>query len=76
VAKEKYLLQDEQIDYLADPLTIELVKKQDVGRCLKGFATIAKIIGISMTALLNGTKDFSVPRVFELDSCKYLIPRI
>ena len=29
-----------------------------------------------MTVLLNRTKDFLVPRVFELDSYKYLIPRI
>ena len=28
-----------------------------------------------MTVLLNGTKDFSVFRVFELDGCKHLIPR-
>jgi hypothetical protein len=29
-----------------------------------------------MTILLNRTKDFSVSRVFELDSYKYLIPYI
>jgi hypothetical protein len=57
-------------------LTIESVKKQGVGRCLKGSAIIAKVMGVFMTALLNGTKDFSVPRVFELDNYKYLIPRI
>jgi hypothetical protein len=47
-----------------------------MGRCLKGSATIAKIIGISITILLNRTKNFLVSWVFELDSYKYLIPYI
>jgi hypothetical protein len=44
-----------------------------MGKCLKGFITIAKVIGVFITILLNKTKDFSVSRVFELDSYKYLI---
>jgi hypothetical protein len=47
-----------------------------MGRCLKGFIIIAKIIGIFITILLNKTKDFLVSRVFKLDSYKYLIPYI
>jgi hypothetical protein len=45
-------------------------------RCLKGFTTIAKVIGVFMTILLNKTKDFSISRVFKLDNYKYLIPYI
>jgi hypothetical protein len=45
-------------------------------KCLKGFIIIAKIIEISITILLNRTKDLLVSRVFELDSYKYLIPYI
>jgi hypothetical protein len=45
-------------------------------RYLKGFTIIAKVIGISITILLNRTKDFLVSRVFELDNYKYLIPYI
>jgi hypothetical protein len=45
-------------------------------RCLKGFITIAKVIGIFITILLNKTKDFLVSWVFELDNYKYLIPYI
>jgi hypothetical protein len=47
-----------------------------MGKCLKGFITIAKVIGISITILLNKTKDFLVSRVFKLDNYKYLIPYI
>jgi hypothetical protein len=47
-----------------------------MGKYLKGFTIIAKIIKISITILLNKTKDFSVPWVFKLDSYKYLIPYI
>jgi hypothetical protein len=47
-----------------------------MGRCLKSFATIAKVIGVFMTILLNRIKDFLVSRVFELDNYKYLIPYI
>jgi hypothetical protein len=47
-----------------------------MGKCLKGFATIAKVIGVFITILLNRTKDFLIPRVFELDNYKYLIPYI
>jgi hypothetical protein len=60
-AKEKCLLQDKQIDCLADPLTIESVEKQGMGRCLEDSATAAKMIGVSITVLLNRTKDSSVP---------------
>jgi hypothetical protein len=42
-------------------------------KCLKGFIIIAKVIGVFITILLNKTKDFSVSRVFKLDSYKYLI---
>jgi hypothetical protein len=45
-------------------------------RYLKDFTTIAKIIGVSTTILLNKTKNFLVSRVFKLDSYKYLIPYI
>jgi hypothetical protein len=47
-----------------------------VGRCLKGSATKAIVIRVSITLLPNGTKNSSVSRVFELDSYKYLIPCI
>jgi hypothetical protein len=47
-----------------------------MGKCLKGSAIIAKIIGIFITILLNKTKDFLVSRVFELDNYKYLISYI
>jgi len=59
-----------------DPLIIEPVEKQGIGKYLKGSAIIAKVMGVFITVLLNGTKNSSVPRVFELNDYKYLIPRI
>jgi hypothetical protein len=47
-----------------------------MGRCLKGSITIAKVIEVFITILLNKTKNFLVSRVFKLDNYKYLIPYI
>ena len=54
-------------------LTIELVKKQDIGKCLKGSTIITKVIEVFIIILFNRTKNFLISRVFKLDNYKYLI---
>ena len=46
-----------------------------MGNRLEGPAELAMALRVSMTSTPDGTKNSSDPRVFELDSCKYLIPR-
>jgi hypothetical protein len=66
------LPQDEQRDYRVD----RLLGNQGAGERLEGSASKATVMEVSTTTLLNGAKDSTVPRVFELNGCKYLIPRI
>jgi ribosomal protein S30 len=70
------LPQDKQIDYCIDYSIKEIIENQGIERCLEGSATKAIVIRVSTTSLPNRTKNSSVPRVFELDSYKHLIPRI
>ena len=76
MAKETILLRDEQTDHRVDHSTEDSVENQGVGRCLKGPASKARVIEVSTTILLKGIINSSVPRVFELDNYKYLIPYI
>jgi len=75
MAKETILLRDKQIDHRVDYSTKDSVENQGVGRCLEGPASEAKVMEVSTTTSPKGIMNSSVPRVFELDGCKYLIPR-
>jgi hypothetical protein len=75
MAKETILLRDEQTDHRVDHLTEDSVENQGVGRCLEGPAFEARVMEVSTTTSPEGIMNSSVPRVFELDGCKHLIPR-
>jgi hypothetical protein len=66
------LPQDKQRDHRVD----RLLRNQGARERLKGSASKATIIEVSTTTLLNSAKDSTVPRVFKLNSYKYLILRI
>ena len=71
VAREGYLPYGEQRDLHADCPQ----GNQGIGTHLEGTATVASVMRVSLTSSLDGVRD-SIPRVFELDDCKHLIPRI
>jgi hypothetical protein len=50
-----------------------LLGNQGAGERLEGSASKATVIEVSTTILLNSAKDSTVPRVFKLNSYKYLI---
>jgi hypothetical protein len=61
------------MNYFINFLIIELVKKQNIEKYLKGFIIIIKVIEIFITILFNKTKNSLISRVFKLDNYKYLI---